>query len=73
MAQFVRSGTGGGSDRADSSSPRHGSDRAREYDSDGFFSGGTKTIANIRVPIAFNLGVKLTNASTFGIAANSPG
>jgi len=38
-----------------------------------FFLVGTKTIANIRVPIVFNLGVKLTNASMFGIAANSPG
>jgi hypothetical protein len=38
-----------------------------------FFLVGTKTIANIRVPIVLNLGVKLTNASMFGIAANSPG
>jgi hypothetical protein len=38
-----------------------------------FFLVGTKTIANIRVPIVLNLGVKLTNASIFGIAANSPG
>ncbi len=38
-----------------------------------FFLVGTKTIANIRVPIVLNLGAKLTNASIFGIAANSPG
>jgi len=38
-----------------------------------FFLVGTKTIANTRVPIVLNLGVKLTNASIFGIAANSPG
>jgi hypothetical protein len=38
-----------------------------------FFLVGTKTIANIRVPIVLSLGVKLTNASIFGIAANSPG
>ena len=38
-----------------------------------FFLVGTKTIANLRVPIALNLGAKLTNASIFGIAANSPG
>jgi hypothetical protein len=38
-----------------------------------FFLVGTKTIANLRVPIVLNLGVKLTNASMFGIAANSPG
>ena len=34
---------------------------------------GTKTITNTRVPIVLNLGAKLTNASIFGIAANSPG
>jgi hypothetical protein len=38
-----------------------------------FFLVGTKTIANLRVPIVLNLGAKLTNASIFGIAANSPG
>jgi hypothetical protein len=38
-----------------------------------FFLVGTKTIAITRVPIVFNLGVKITNASIFGIAANSPG
>jgi hypothetical protein len=38
-----------------------------------FFLVGTETIANIRVPIVLNLGVKLTNASIFGIAANTPG
>ena len=38
-----------------------------------FFLVGTKTIANTRVPIVLNLGAKLTNASIFGIAANSPG
>ena len=32
----------------------------------------TKTIAQLRVPIQLNLGVKLTNASLMGIAANSP-
>ncbi len=38
-----------------------------------FFLVGTKTIANLRVPIVLNLGAKLTNASMLGIAANSPG
>lgn len=38
-----------------------------------FFLAGTKTIANLCVPIILNLGVKLTNASMLGIAANSPG
>ena len=38
-----------------------------------FFLVGTKTIANLRVPVVLNLGAKLTNASVFGIAANSPG
>ncbi len=38
-----------------------------------FFLVGTKTIANLPVPIVVNLGVKLTNASMLGIAANSPG
>jgi hypothetical protein len=32
----------------------------------------TKTVARLRVPIQLNLGVKLTNASLMGIAANSP-
>ena len=38
-----------------------------------FFLVGTKTITKTRVPIVLNLGAKLTNASIFGIAANSPG
>jgi hypothetical protein len=38
-----------------------------------FFLVGTKTVANLKVPIVVNLGVKLTNASILGIAANSPG
>lgn len=38
-----------------------------------FFLVGTKTIANLRVPVVLNLGAKLTNASILGIAANSPG
>jgi hypothetical protein len=38
-----------------------------------FFLVGTKTVANLRVPVVLNLGVKLTNASILGIAANSPG
>lgn len=38
-----------------------------------FFLVGTKTITKLRVPIILNLGVKLTNASMLGIAANSPG
>lgn len=38
-----------------------------------FFLVGTKTIANLRVPLVLNLGAKLTNASMLGIAANSPG
>ena len=37
-----------------------------------FFLVGTKTMANRRVPVVLNLGVKLTNASILGIAANSP-
>ena len=37
-----------------------------------FFLVGTKTVANLRVPVVLNLGVKLTNASILGIAANSP-
>ena len=37
-----------------------------------FFLVGTKTVANRRVPVVLNLGVKLTNASILGIAANSP-
>lgn len=32
----------------------------------------TKTIDEIRVPIVLNIGVKLTNASLMGLAANSP-
>lgn len=38
-----------------------------------FFLVGTKTLANLKVPLVLNLGVKLTNASILGIAANSPG
>lgn len=38
-----------------------------------FFLVGTKTVANLQVPVVFNLGVKLTNASILGIAANAPG
>jgi hypothetical protein len=38
-----------------------------------FFLVGTKTVANLKLPIVVNLGVKLTNASILGIAANSPG
>ena len=38
-----------------------------------FFLVGTKTIANLKVPLVLNLGAKLTNASMLGIAANSPG
>lgn len=38
-----------------------------------FFLVGTKTIANVRLPIVVSFGVKLTNASMLGIAANSPG
>ena len=38
-----------------------------------FFLVGTKTVANLRVPVVLNLGIKLTNASIVGIAANSPG
>jgi hypothetical protein len=38
-----------------------------------FFLVGTKTVANLKVPIVVNLGVRLTNASILGIASNSPG
>lgn len=38
-----------------------------------FFVVGTKTLANLEVPVVLNLGAKLTNASILGIAANSPG
>jgi len=37
-----------------------------------FFLVGTKTLANLKIPLVVNLGVKLTNASMLGIAANSP-
>src|ERR1700758_5408772 len=39
MAQVVRSGAGGGSDRSNASSPRHGGHGAREYDRDRLLSG----------------------------------
>lgn len=38
-----------------------------------FFFAGTKTLGLASLPILLNLGVKLTNASMLGIAANSPG
>ena len=38
-----------------------------------FFLVGTKTLADIKVPLVLNFGAKLTNASILGIAANSPG